>query len=106
MDRQRQLGLRDQASLRIGNGRRVVVALLDVGGEGALLDGDPGLVVDRLEAVPDDLEGDGVERGALAPGAVLTGPLVVTQFDATTLVPPGSRLSVDASGSLLIEVDA
>ena len=33
------------------------------------------------------------------------GPLVVTQFDATTLVPPGSRLSVGERGSLLIEVD-
>jgi N-methylhydantoinase A len=47
-----------------------------------------------------------IERASLAPRAVLTGPVVVTQFDATTLVPPGSRLSVEASGSLLIEVDA
>jgi N-methylhydantoinase A len=47
-----------------------------------------------------------IDRGALAPGTVLAGPLVVTQFDATTLVPPGCRLSVAASGSLLIEVDA
>ena len=44
-------------------------------------------------------------RGSLAPGAVLAGPLVVTQFDATTLVPPGSRLSVAECGSLLIEID-
>jgi N-methylhydantoinase A/oxoprolinase/acetone carboxylase beta subunit len=41
----------------------------------------------------------------LPPGAVLEGPAVVTQFDSTTLVPPGSRLSVDDSGSLAIEVD-
>ena len=46
-----------------------------------------------------------LERGALAPGDSLKGPLIITQFDATTLVPPGSRLCVDASGSLLIEVD-
>jgi N-methylhydantoinase A len=46
-----------------------------------------------------------VERRALATGTVLEGPLVVTQFDATTLVPPGNRLSVESSGSLLIEVD-
>ena len=46
-----------------------------------------------------------VERSSLAPGAVLAGPLVVTQFDATTLVPPGGRLSVAECGSLLIEVD-
>jgi N-methylhydantoinase A len=47
-----------------------------------------------------------IDRSALAPGTRLAGPLVVTQFDATTLVPPGSRLSVAESGSLLIEVDA
>ena len=47
-----------------------------------------------------------VERSALVPGDVcLEGPLVVTQFDATTLVPPGSRMSVAECGSLLIEVD-
>jgi N-methylhydantoinase A len=45
-----------------------------------------------------------IERGSLAPGALLAGPMVVTQFDATTLVPPGSRLSVRECGSLLIEV--
>jgi N-methylhydantoinase A len=46
-----------------------------------------------------------IERSALTPGTLLEGPLVVTQFDATTLVPPGSRLTVESSGSLLIEVD-
>jgi hypothetical protein len=38
-------------------------------------------------------------------GTALEGPLVVTQFDATTLVPPGSRLLVAECGSLQIEVD-
>jgi len=46
-----------------------------------------------------------IDRGALAPGMVLDGPFVVTQFDATTLVPPGSRLLVAECGSLQIEVD-
>jgi len=46
-----------------------------------------------------------IERDALAAGMRMDGPVVVTQFDATTLVPPGSRLSVEASGSLLIEVE-
>ena len=44
-----------------------------------------------------------IDRTALAAGATRHGPLVVTQFDATTLVPPGSRLSVLEGGSLLIE---
>jgi N-methylhydantoinase A len=47
-----------------------------------------------------------IERAELATGSTLRGPLVITQFDATTLVPPGSRVAVDASGDLLIEVDA
>jgi N-methylhydantoinase A len=45
-----------------------------------------------------------LERSTLAPGMVLEGPAVITQFDATTLLPPGSRLRVEESGSLLIEV--
>jgi N-methylhydantoinase A len=47
-----------------------------------------------------------IERGALLPGMALEGPVVVTQFDTTTLVPPGSRLLVANCGSLEIEVDA
>jgi N-methylhydantoinase A len=46
-----------------------------------------------------------IDRAALTPGTALEGPLVITQFDATTLVPPGSRLSVAECGSLQIEVD-
>jgi N-methylhydantoinase A len=46
-----------------------------------------------------------IDRRVLVPGTALEGPLVVTQFDATTLVPPGSRLLVAECGSLQIEVD-
>jgi len=35
---------------------------------------------------------------------VMTGPAVVEQLDATTLLFPGDRLRVDAAGSLSIEV--
>jgi N-methylhydantoinase A len=45
-----------------------------------------------------------IDRGALLPGTALQGPLVVTQFDTTTLVPPDGRLSVAECGSLQIEV--
>src|SRR5262245_7263780 len=47
-----------------------------------------------------------LDRSALVPGTTLEGPFVVTQFDATTLVPPGSRLLVQECGNLQIEVDA
>ena len=46
------------------------------------------------------------DRGVLAPGAVLTGPAVIEQLDATTLLFPGDSLSVDAQGAMLIEVAA
>jgi N-methylhydantoinase A len=43
-------------------------------------------------------------RDALLPGHRLSGPAVVEQLDATTLLYPGDTLTVDAAGSLLIEV--
>jgi len=42
-------------------------------------------------------------RDALKPGHTLSGPAVVEQLDATTLLYPGDTLTVDAAGSLLIE---
>jgi N-methylhydantoinase A len=43
------------------------------------------------------------ERAALAPGHELPGPVIVEQFDTTTVVPPGWRVSVDLFANLLIE---
>ena len=43
-------------------------------------------------------------REALPAGAELTGPAIVGQLDATTLLPPGSVARVDEYGNLLIEV--
>ena len=45
-------------------------------------------------------------RTSLPPGQTIRGPAVITQFDATTLLPPGASLTVEAGGSLLIEVEA
>lgn len=44
-----------------------------------------------------------IDRAALTPEAPLATPAVITQFDATTLLPPGYTLKVVAGGSLLIE---
>ena len=46
-----------------------------------------------------------IERSGLAPGMTLEGPLVVTQYDATTLVPPGCRLGVAEDGNIVIRVN-
>ncbi len=39
-------------------------------------------------------------RAALAAGATLDGPAVITQPDATTYIPPGWRAAVDAAGNI------
>ncbi len=45
-------------------------------------------------------------RDALKPGHRLSGPAVIEQLDATTLLYPGDKLIVDAAGSLLVEVNS
>jgi N-methylhydantoinase A len=42
------------------------------------------------------------ERDKLDPGAVLTGPAIVEQFDATTAIPPGWRATVDGFRNLVL----
>ncbi len=46
------------------------------------------------------------DRTALAPGHTITGPAVIEQLDATTLVYPDDQLRVDPFHNLLIEVSA
>jgi N-methylhydantoinase A len=43
------------------------------------------------------------DRAALGPGAVVRGPAVIDQFDATTLVFPGDTARVDAALNILID---
>jgi N-methylhydantoinase A len=42
------------------------------------------------------------ERGRLDPGADLAGPAIVEQFDATTVIPPGWRATVDRRRNLIL----
>jgi N-methylhydantoinase A len=44
------------------------------------------------------------QRGELLPGQALVGPAVIEQLDATTLLFPGDRASVDGARNLLIEL--
>ncbi|GHO93889.1 N-methylhydantoinase A [Reticulibacter mediterranei] len=43
------------------------------------------------------------ERSALFPGYTFTGPAIITQYDTTTVVPPGWHGHVDAVSNLIIE---
>ena len=47
-----------------------------------------------------------VERSSVAAGTRLPGPLVLTQGDSTTWVPPGWSAEVDRHGNLLLERQA
>ncbi|MFZ3264494.1 MAG: hydantoinase/oxoprolinase family protein [Terriglobales bacterium] len=44
------------------------------------------------------------ERGALVPERSLRGPAVITEYSATTLIPPGKKFRLDRAGNLLIAV--
>jgi N-methylhydantoinase A len=43
------------------------------------------------------------ERASLRPGCVFTGPAIITQYDTTTVVPPGWHGQVDAVSNLIVE---
>jgi N-methylhydantoinase A len=45
------------------------------------------------------------DRSRLQPGALLSGPAIVTEFDSTTVVLPGYRAEVDANFNILITPD-
>jgi N-methylhydantoinase A/oxoprolinase/acetone carboxylase beta subunit len=43
------------------------------------------------------------DRDKLPVGVIFTGPAIVEQFDATTVVPPAWHASVDRYGNLILE---
>jgi 5-oxoprolinase (ATP-hydrolysing)/N-methylhydantoinase A len=44
------------------------------------------------------------DRYALAHGARITGPAIIEEREATTIIPPGDRVIVDATGTLAIDI--
>jgi N-methylhydantoinase A len=43
-------------------------------------------------------------RGRLTSGQVIAGPTIITQFDSTTVVPPGCVATIDCAHNIVIEV--
>jgi N-methylhydantoinase A len=43
-------------------------------------------------------------RDSLKPGKTYSGPAIVTEYSATTVIPPGKRFHLDDEGNLLIAV--
>jgi N-methylhydantoinase A len=44
------------------------------------------------------------ERAALEAGNRLVGPAIVTQYDSTTVIPPGLAAHVDRFGNIVIAI--
>lgn len=44
------------------------------------------------------------DRESIRPGKKLSGPAIVTEYSATTLVPKGKRFRLDRTGNLVIEI--
>jgi N-methylhydantoinase A len=65
-------------------------------------DADPIEAQRRIVFDGDEVEAAVVHRDRLQPGATLEGPAVVEEQSATTVVPPGTALTVDAHGNLLL----
>ncbi len=45
------------------------------------------------------------QRAKLAPGDVLSGPAMITEYTAATVLPPGASLRVDEFGNLVINIE-
>jgi N-methylhydantoinase A len=45
-----------------------------------------------------------LSRDALQPGKAYLGPAVVTEYSATTVIPPGKRFRIDKAGNLLVHL--
>ena len=43
-------------------------------------------------------------RADMSPGSTIDGPALVVQLDATTVIPPRWRASVDQFGNLVLEI--
>jgi N-methylhydantoinase A len=59
----------------------------------------------RFDEHPEPLETPLYDRDTLEPGVTLVGPAVIDQLDSTTLVPPGTRATVDAWENIRIDIE-
>lgn len=44
-------------------------------------------------------------RGALSPGAILSGPAIVEEMESTLILPPMSRAEIDAASNIIVTID-
>lgn len=90
---------------KIVNLRTIHEARRSVPPPAVAVEGGPPLVGERSARLPRMERARPVPvfaRARLDPGAVIAGPAIIAQADSTTLVPPGWRTEVLASGALLM----
>ena len=43
-------------------------------------------------------------RDALKPGKTYSGPAIITEYSATTVIPPGKRFHLDPAANLIVTI--
>ena len=89
----------------IGLGQGLTWSELEEGGPDptpALIGAAP-MIVDQA-GEPTEVEAQHYDRALLLAGNIVEGPALILQNDSTTFVPPGFKLTVAASGNLLVSV--
>ncbi len=70
---------------------------------------DSSAAVKTVECAPVFFNGKAVttpvfERGDLLSGRAMTGPAIITEYSATTMIPPGKKFWLDAAENLVIKI--
>jgi N-methylhydantoinase A len=61
--------------------------------------------VERARVVFEKSEATPVfERNKIPENQKIRGPAVITEYSATTVIPPGKRFHLDRAGNLMIEI--
>ena len=67
--------------------------------------GSPGKRQAYFEDAGGWVDADAYVRDELAAGTTFDGPAVIDQFDSTTVLPPGTRATVDDYANLLVQIE-
>lgn len=98
----------EEAPVEIVNVRMKAVARLRQAGAIAAAPAGPATAVEHHDVWFDEYQPVSTPmfaRSTLEIGFTMRGPAIVTQFDATTIVPPWATITVDPALNLILEID-
>jgi len=61
------------------------------------------VIRERLDGDPADLRVRQLRARQMLTGRPCDGPLIIEEYDATTVIPPGWRASLDAGANIMID---